>query len=671
MTGNTMIVSPEGGVSYINPNPAPPGGSVVGSYTLDGSSATITIPSTATVFNTKLIWAGVTGTTGNIVVLPSLNNAPITLTTPSGANYLVSPNLSQQQNLVITSNAAAYVNVADITNLVDTIPNGFYTVKALPSLPSFFAGWMLYITYRDTTEPFRNINIWSLLSQIYAGQSPVDISVSGFMTPSAGDVTGRMILAAGNGQPQLLGENVLFGISTSNLVTLSGPNNKINNFFASQINDNSGNLNKTGSFGNNNSIVGQNPINGDRTLWDITRIDASPGLTINQGSAIIRTTTSYDSYWICSVGLQVDVNAANLSPVIKTVDNSFTDIGETLTYTISFGNSGLIESFNTIVTDTIPSGVSFVPGSVIVNSVQSPSFNPQTGIMVGTVDAGTRVTITFNVTVTTIPSPNPILNTAEVGFTYSNSSGTGLIHDTTKSNIAASKVNHVDLGMVKYVDKAFAKVSDILTYIIPINAVGNTTAVNILFVDTIPNNTSLVAGTFTENGVGIIGSPNPPGVFIKNIEAGKVSTIVFKVIVNTIPSPNPIQNSATTIFSYTINPISIPNRLGNNSSNSNIVNTQINSANLGNITKYVDKAFANCGDILTYLVVIPNSGNVTAQNLVFIDTIPNGTDFVESSVYVNNILQLGAYPSGGITIPDLPPNNTATLTFKVKIQCQY
>ncbi len=221
------------------------------------------------------------------------------------------------------------------------------------------------------------------------------------------------------------------------------------------------------------------------------------------------------------------------------------------------------------------------------------------------------------------------------------------------------------LNSSKIVNKNFALIGDVLTYTIPVSNTGTLTANNIVFIDTIPNGTSLVAGSFKQDGITISGSPTPPGVTLPNvIGAAKTSTITFQVVVNTNPNPNPIPNNASFAFNYFNGLTTIAN-----SSNTNTVTTSVNYASLGGIAKSVDKTFATCGDLLNYTIVIPNNGTVTAQNVFLKDTIPNGTILDTNSVFINGVQQIGANLNTGITIPNIAPGTVATLNFSVKVTC--
>ena len=74
---------------------------------------------------------------------------------------------------------------------------------------------------------------------------------------------------------------------------------------------------------------------------------------------------------------------------------------------------------------------------------------------------------------------------------------------------------------------------------------------------------------------------------------------------------------------------------------SNIVNTAVQSGNF-EVVKSVNTDVATVGDVLVYTIEVINAGSVPATNVFFQDSIPQGTLFIENSVFVNGILQEGA-----------------------------
>lgn len=338
----------------------------------------------------------------------------------------------------------------------------------------------------------------------------------------------------------------------------------------------------------------------------------------------------------------------------QTVDKDYSDLNNPLTYTVTLTNRGVVTLTNVVFVSTIVSQVAFIPNSLRINGITTPGTIYPPGTIIPQIQPGETVTIRFSVNVSTIPSANNITNIStssyEGGFVFN-------------SNQVSTTINDIILSENKFVDKNFAQIGDIITYTIPIKNSGNTTATNVYFLDTIPDGLSLVQNSFIQDGSIIFGIPNL--ILPYNIGPGATSTVSYKVIVNSIPNPNPIQSSASISAIYSINPY-FPNP-SSKSAHTNLVNTKINNANLSNITTSVNKEFAKCNDIIMYTIVIPNSGSTTAINVVLIDTIPNGATFVPNSVTVNERVILGANPSLGINIPDIGPLNAATITFKVQV----
>ncbi len=85
------------------------------------------------------------------------------------------------------------------------------------------------------------------------------------------------------------------------------------------------------------------------------------------------------------------------------------------------------------------------------------------------------------------------------------------------------------------------------------------------------------------------------------------------------------------------------------------------------VVKSVDKAFAVKGETLTYTVTFTNKGNININDIYFTDNIPQGTTFVNGSVKINDQIISAYRPDVGYSVANLPPNDSATTSFKVTI----
>ncbi len=99
---------------------------------------------------------------------------------------------------------------------------------------------------------------------------------------------------------------------------------------------------------------------------------------------------------------------------------------------------------------------------------------------------------------------------------------------------------------------------------------------------------------------------------------------------------NPISNIARIDYTFIAHPTA---PIISRTITSNPAFTQISDANILSL-KAVNAPQATTGDILTYTITLENTGNIPATNLLFSDTIPEGTTFVDNSLHLTEQLYL-------------------------------
>jgi len=414
---------------------------------------------------------------------------------------------------------------------------GSYSVQSVPALiealdsrtaDTNHAGWTLAIAYENPSMPLRNLTIWSGGAVVSPNNTSTTITVSDFLTPEILPITGKIFVSAQEGDAVLTGDEMLFGQTIPTLSPLSGPNNPEDNFFASQINDENGILDTTGTFGsrNANAATGTN-TSACRQGWDITAVDVSDKLSASQSSAVIRFTSDGDLYVPNALALQIDSKDANLE-IAKSADKTFVDVGEEITYQLVVKNTGTVEALDVTVTDLLPNETTLVDGSITVDGVPYVGSLP---VVIPSIAAGQSSNVTFKVTADSLPAVNPIFNIARADykfFPFAGYEASGF----SNSNPAAVYVIVREVANTKSVDKAFAVKGDALTYTSVIKNAGSVPVTNVIFKDEIPAGTTFVSGSVKINNVAYPAYDPETGFDLPDLAAGESVTVEFDVKVN-------------------------------------------------------------------------------------------------------------------------------------------
>lgn len=450
MTGNTLLIyqvdtlagGPFTTVDTSLQLPQYPEGTTT-DWTQNSSMAVLTLPAGARVAHAELTW------TSLLISGPhdysAFKDDPITFITPSGSTT-VAPQFGDTVSDI-------YTRSADVTALVQAAGSGEYTVGRVAAVNGFesnpytgnAAGWYLSVVIEMATEPNRLMQI-NVGNEFVPGLSTIDFSISGFSTPTTGQVTGKLFTGIQRGDPQQDVISIYTGPTVGSLnYQLTRPPLPDNNMFIGIISNTETNeiIDTSGTFGNNNNmLVPPTAMNLARWHMDIASFDISPSLTNNQTSLVTRSVSeaqiaviNYNVY-----NLQIEAQAPIVSST-KTVDYAEIAEGKTLTYTITVNNTGEMSADDVTVIETLPEGLTFVPDSVYIDGVLTPGANIETGINVGSIaPTNGTVTLTFQALVTSIPTENPINNIATVNYTFIPLPGQPPFDGSTQTTIATTLI---------------------------------------------------------------------------------------------------------------------------------------------------------------------------------------------------------------------------------------
>ncbi|MFC3803475.1 hypothetical protein [Cohnella sp. GCM10012308] len=464
----------------------PPG--TTGDFNANRSSAVLRLPPGSSVLYAELVWGGTFANSG--ANLSAFINKPINFTTPDNFTFTVSQDPATAFQETILAPDQVYVRSADVTSIVQSQGAGTYTVGGVVgtiNLEDIVAtnccGWTLCVAFQNPSLPFRNLSIdvgAVVIRQFSAGSR---IIIGGFGTPLSGPLSGRLAIAALEGDADIPGEQVLFGPNSSSMTLLSGPNNFINNFFASQINDDNGLLDTSGTFGFRNQINGTPGSNvvGGRQGLDITNVDVSATLVQNQTQAELLFRTDQESYVPIAFGLIIDINAPQIE-ITKTVDTTQAILGKVLTYFVEISNTGSTNADVSFL-DVLPSGTLFLPNSVFMNGIQLPDANPSAGILLGNVVSGTVIELTFQVKVISRPPDDVIVNNSQADFSFQAIADGPIIEGSVSSNEVVTPFLAAELNLVKTVFPESAAPGEPVFYTFLIENIGARVLTDIRIMD--------------------------------------------------------------------------------------------------------------------------------------------------------------------------------------------
>lgn len=341
------------------------------------STAVLTVPAGATVSYARLYWgAKAAGTTAD---------KDVTLDRPGGTSSAVTADVS---NTSPYGGDTYYQSSADVTAFVAAQGSGTYRVGGVSTSnfvnatdQTLFAGWYLVVFYQLASEPPRNLTLFDGLDLIGQNTS-ISTTIQGFLVPNAG-FDAKLGVVSWEGDASLNGDYLRF-----NGNTLSNAQNPANNFFNGTRTwlgaavSNAGDLPQlTGTAGSQSGV-------------DFDVIDVKAYVKAGDTAATITAGSQQDVYWLGAFVTSIATFAPDFSSTSKTVvdlNGGSVRPGDVLEYTITAKNAGNDASIDTVLTDVVPQGVTFVPGTIqITAGANAGAKTDQTGDDQGEYDAATR-----------------------------------------------------------------------------------------------------------------------------------------------------------------------------------------------------------------------------------------------------------------------------------------
>ncbi len=381
------------------------------------------------------------------------------------------------------------------------------------------------------------------------------------------------------------------------------------------------------------------PISNGRVIPNSSRVTTDKLVNPIQGTTVSTTV----------------ISLPNLT-IRKSAATSGNAPGDTITYSLVYGNTGSDTATSFSVIDTVPGNTTYLAGSVTGTGA---SFNTNritvTRPTLAVYDTGNVVTFKVRVN-----SPLPAGNTIILNKAYAAASNATTVSDTesvniyAKPNYASSSKTHVD------VDGGFAVPADTIYYTITVRNTGTANASTVTVTDTVPQHVTILTSTINPSASvsGRIITFNPFAVNVGDSVQLTYNVQIDSTIPNQVAAINRAfirGNGDSVEVTDSFMPVNRP---------------------LMTMTKSANRTTAKPGDTIVYSITYSNIGTAPATFVTVTDVQPDNTTYVPNSVSINNNPKTDTPDADEVTLSGLmvqlnigvvSPGDSGTITLRVKV----
>ena len=313
------------------------------------------MPTGGTVLFSALVWGGRTTGTAEQHADPALADQ-VRLTVPAGTGTESHTRTASTFDVGADHGCRGYV---EVTDLVAGAGSGKYTVADVQSSiggADGYAGWSLVVVVADPYAPARNLTVMSGYGDVGAGGTGVTMDVDGFRAASNGTVSTTLGTVVFDGDAGQTGDQLWFdGTAVADAL------NPADNTFNSTISA------RGAKVGN------REPAYVNQLGFDADQLAVDGVLANGATSATVSFTSTADTYHPALVALATDLDDPALvaATSVRDLNGGGGAPGDVLIYTVTVRNKGLGTAVGSTFFDAIPTGTTFVPGSILVDPGRS------------------------------------------------------------------------------------------------------------------------------------------------------------------------------------------------------------------------------------------------------------------------------------------------------------
>ncbi|MGL4737910.1 MAG: hypothetical protein ACRCW2_10690, partial [Cellulosilyticaceae bacterium] len=325
--------------------------------------------------------------------------------------------------------------------------------------------------------------------------------------------------------------------------------------------------------------------------------------------------------------------------LVKQVDKKIAQVGDVLSYTLWLTNTGNIPAENIVVKEVLP------PELQLITSEE----NIQAGISIGQLREGEQKVVRYQARVRAMKPSTHIQPDTHIAYGFP--LGSEYIEQWIETNQAQTTLEMADLQGEIVVSKGVATLEDLLTYTLTLQNEGNMPAYDIE--EILP----IIPGCRWLS----------QGMSINQLDVGEKVQRTYTLQVERIPVDDQIDAYVQIRYAfkttqgeevrrhYTTGHISTP-----------VIAPQIKQIDEG-LQKHVSQQSAVKGEILTYTLMLKNTGNVTAKEVTIKEELSTGIRLIPGTVNIGGKLNEQEALTMPFVVEELGPGATMHISYKVKV----
>ncbi|WP_405055822.1 DUF11 domain-containing protein [Kribbella sp. NBC_01505] len=588
--------------------------------TKSSSAATVSVPDGAKVLYAGLFW-GSSRAAGTGGTASSGDGKTLKLKVPGATAY---ETMTAGRTDYLSAATQDYSSYLDVTEVVQKAGSGEYwgADVAAGTGVDRYAGWSLVIAYEDADEPLRDLTVFNGYARVTTGDV-IKTGISGFLAPPSGPVNAVFGSVTYEGDAGITGD--YFAVNGTRLADAQSPSA---NFFGSRVTEGGKNL------------TDRKPAALNNLGLDAKVVDGAGILANSATSAELTFASTGDFYYPAALTTQIDLYAPAIKGT-KTVrnlaGNDPAKVGDTLEYTLSYGNSGDDDALKAVARDVLPPNTTYVAGSLAVaagagsgtktdpagddqaeydEASRTVRFRVGTGANAttgGRLKKNQSTTVRFRVTLDAASAGTTVVNTGYLDYTAETLNKPYTYRaDEVRTPVAES----ADLQLTKTGTPDPVPAGSELTYTIVAKNNGPSTAKEVAVADTLPDGVTLVSAKAAQGTC-----TGTVDCALGDIASGASVSITVVVRVPAASTATGLTNVATATTST-----SDPNPANNTAS----VTTPVTRVADLSLLKQVVPTNPAAGEKVKYTLTIRNNGPSEAKQVRIADSLPAGLTVIDA-----------------------------------------